>query len=1535
MGLVLLGAGCGSSEPENNDARVGDAPKGTDGQAVVCGNGVVEAAERCDTKIADDKPGACPKSCDDGNVCTKDELFDGDTCDARCEHTPITACVKGDGCCPAGCDANNDDDCSPTCGNGSVEAPEKCDTKIADGTVGACPKDCEDENACTKDTLLNGGTCGAICQNSPITACANGDGCCPSGCNANNDDDCSASCGNGAVEGTEKCDTAITAGQPGACPQSCDDQNACTADTLLNGGTCGAVCQNSPISTCKNGDGCCPTGCNANNDDDCSPSCGNRTVEGTEKCDTAIVAGDPGACPTDCNDNNTCTRDALLNGGTCGATCANNAISQCTNGDGCCPSGCNAVNDNDCSATCGNGVVEGSEQCDTGIVSGAGACPTGCDDGNTCTADTLLNGGTCGATCSNQPITQCTNGDGCCPTGCNAVNDNDCSATCGNGVVEGSEQCDTGITSGVGACPTRCDDGNSCTRDVLLNAGTCGAVCSSTQITQCTGGDGCCPAGCNNNNDSDCSASCGNGVVEGSEQCDTGISSGPGSCPTACDDGQACTTDTLLNGGTCGAQCRFAAITQCRNNDGCCPTGCNAVNDNDCSPTCGNGVVEGSEQCDTAIAAGQPGACPTSCSDGSSCTTDALLNGGTCGAQCSFTPITSCANDDGCCPAGCNATNDNNCSASCGNGVVEPPETCDTTIAAGQPGACPQTCSDGNACTTDTLLNGGTCAAQCTFSAITQCRDNDNCCPTGCNNNNDNDCSPSCGNGVVEGTEQCDTAIAAGQPGACPTSCSDGSSCTRDVLLNAGTCGAQCSFPPITSCADGDGCCPTGCNATTDNDCSPSCGNGVVEPPELCDTAIAAGQPGACPTSCSDGQACTSDTLLNAGTCGAQCSFTPITSCTNGDGCCPSGCNALNDDDCSPTCGNGVVETPERCDTAIAAGQPGACPTSCSDGQACTQDALLNGGTCGAQCSFTPITSCTNGDGCCPTGCNAVSDSDCSPSCGNGVVEPPETCDTAIAAGQPGACPTSCSDGNSCTQDTLLNGGTCGAQCTFTNITSCTGGDGCCPSGCNAVNDSDCSPSCGNGVVETPERCDTGIAAGQPGACPTSCSDGQACTTDTLQNGGTCAAQCSFTPITACTDSDGCCPTGCNALSDNDCSPTCGNGVVEPPETCDTAIAVGQPGACPRSCSDGQACTADALLNAGTCGAQCSFTPITACANGDGCCPTGCNALTDGDCSASCGNGVVEPPERCDTAIAAGQPGACPTACSDGNACTQDTLLNGGTCDAQCSFTNITSCADGDGCCPTGCNAISDSDCSPSCGNGVVEPPERCDTAIAVGQPGACPTSCSDGNDCTTDTLQNGGTCSALCSFTPITACTDNDGCCPTGCNNNNDNDCSPSCGNGVVETGEQCDTAIPVGQPGTCPLTCSDGDDCTSDVLLNAGTCAAQCSFPAVTQCRDSDGCCPVGCDNNNDNDCMVTATCGNGIVEPGELCDTGITGGPGACPVNCDDGQLCTTDTLLGAGTCQARCQFQQITQCIAGDRCCPSGCTAATDGDCQPQT
>jgi cysteine-rich repeat protein len=294
-----------------------------------------------------------------------------------------------------------------------------------------------------------------------------------------------------------------------------------------------AVCGNykvEPGEDCDDGDQITDAICDSN----CHFTCGNGVLDSAvgETCDTAIASGD-GACATSCDDGQACTTD-VISGSECTTTCVHAAITGPADGDGCCPSGANANNDDDCTAMCGNGILEPGELCDTGITAGAGACPASCDDGVACTTDTLMNPNSCQATCSHTPITQPKNGDGCCPAGATTANDNDCQAGCGNGVVDPGETCDTAITTGAGKCPTSCNDGVACTTDVLINPGTCTVVCSYQPITNPINNDGCCPPNANANNDNDCTPHCGNGVVEAGEQCDDGNTNNNDGCTNSC-----------------------------------------------------------------------------------------------------------------------------------------------------------------------------------------------------------------------------------------------------------------------------------------------------------------------------------------------------------------------------------------------------------------------------------------------------------------------------------------------------------------------------------------------------------------------------------------------------------------------------------------------------------------------------------------------------------------------------------------------------------------------------------------------------------------------------------------------------------------------------------------------------------------------------------------------------------------------------------------------------------------------------------------
>ncbi|HEU0033231.1 MAG TPA: DUF2271 domain-containing protein [Kofleriaceae bacterium] len=98
-----------------------------------------------------------------------------------------------------------------------------------------------------------------------------------------------------------------------------------------------------------------------------------------------------------------------------------------------------------------------------------------------------------------------------------------------------------------------------------------------------------------------------------------------------------------------------------------------------------------------------------------------------------------------------------------------------------------------------------------------------------------------CNNGAVEAGETCDPALA----GSCPTTCTPATdACMPNVLVgSAATCSAECKVQPITACADGDGCCPDGCDGM-DSDCAGGGGGGTGEGADInggCSTGSGAG----------------------------------------------------------------------------------------------------------------------------------------------------------------------------------------------------------------------------------------------------------------------------------------------------------------------------------------------------------------------------------------------------------------------------------------------------------------------------------------------------------------------------------------------------------------------------------------------------------------------------------------------------------------------------------------------------------------------
>ncbi len=177
-------------------------------------------------------------------------------------------------------------------------------------------------------------------------------------------------------------------------------------------------------------------------------------------------------------------------------------------------------------------------------------------------------------------------------------------------VYRNDDQCSTDID---------CEDNSLCTRN------TCGGIpktCSTVEIRECIGGDGCCPTGCTFAVDFDCDL----------DEC---------SINSDCDDDNPATIGTCVG---LPKRCQYEYTDECVDGDEYCPAGCEFENDNDCSET----------TCET----------DSDCNDRRNQTLDFCV--GVPGV-CVHQEITECVSEDNYCPPGCTYKEDTDCVAQAGN----------------------------------------------------------------------------------------------------------------------------------------------------------------------------------------------------------------------------------------------------------------------------------------------------------------------------------------------------------------------------------------------------------------------------------------------------------------------------------------------------------------------------------------------------------------------------------------------------------------------------------------------------------------------------------------------------------------------------------------------------------------------------------------------------------------------------------------------------------------------------------------------------
>ena len=533
-------------------------------------------------------------------------------------------------------------------------------------------------------------------------------------------------------------------------------------------------------------------------------------------------------------------------------------------------------------------------------------------------------------------------------------------------------------------------------------------------------------------------------------------------------------------------------------------------------------------------------------------------------------------------------------------------------------------------------------------------------------------------------------------------------------------------------------------------------------------------------------------------------------------------------------------------------------------------------GTCSGPCGETPAT--------CPADCKG---------CGNGICEPgegPKSC--AVD------CCGACGDG-------LCKGYDCGES----------------PDTCPV----DCGNACGNHVCNKGES---------PQSCPMDCA-WQVCGNGTCEatDGGPlacpqdCAASCGDQVCSKGEDFISC-PIDCGYCGDGFCTLNLGESQANCPMDC-------KGGQCDPSlpsdvtkCDDLNPCTNDGCLPSG----NCKHTPLpgncddgSACTTGDHCVFGNCQGtgLTDCDDGNPCTSDHCAADLGCTHTPTSG-------ACDDGNKCTIADACGAGTCAGEDK-----GCSDANPCTADSCDPLSG-----SCVHAPMDITCTDDDVCTVGDaciagscvPGAA-MSCSDGNDCTTDSCDATSGCSHKDNFA---WCSDGDACtvfdsCGQGacsgtvrfCDDGNvctDDACNIAAGCVNLPNVATCDTdgnacTLQNCQAGTCtPLStmvCNDGNPCTIDTCnAKTGTCVFSATGTEGGYC-DADG-----------SVCTVQDHCAGGACVPGPQ-------------LNCSDGNPCSDDGcdpqkgcthLNNTATCDADGSL-----CTAGDACQNGSCVAGKALSC----
>ena len=438
-------------------------------------------------------------------------------------------------------------------------------------------------------------------------------------------------------------------------------------------------------------------------------------------------------------------------------------------------------------------------------------CNGPCGDGVECME------GECVPVCGNL-ICQPEMGENCenCAEDCSS-----CPPECGNGVIEGFEECDDGDLVNFDGCSSECksevmvcgnlvvepDNGEECDDGNAMSGDGCSDICEwedgycGNHICEDVIGETCsnCEEDCG-----DCDWDCGDGTCEGDETC----LSCPADC--ACDAAAVCykaeCCEPYCEEAECGDDGCGALCGVCVDGDGCVnglcyPAAQDCAELLDCLDGCG-----GDDLC--------PGACVEAAATSAKSTylalktcLDSYCDGMVDDACFDAEVVEHCKNqyiECVACSPDCDGLQcglDAACGVSCGTCMgeatceqglcIQPPEVCgDGDCEAGEScGSCPEDCG---ACCGDGL-----------------CKDSESCltCPDDCGQ-----CPTECADGSCDPGETCESCVE-------DCGCPDGEICADALCVVAGDVGEACPCAEELECLDlGEGeACTAGCE--TDDDC--------------------------------------------------------------------------------------------------------------------------------------------------------------------------------------------------------------------------------------------------------------------------------------------------------------------------------------------------------------------------------------------------------------------------------------------------------------------------------------------------------------------------------------------------------------------------------------------------------------------------------------------------------------------------------------------------------------------------------------------